>query len=671
MLARASSDAGTRLRRSKSTSTVHRHPPPISEPLDPDLAHQHAVAAATAAFARAQVHNATGRKTDRSSEISRSKSGASRKSLASQGSHFPPRESSLRSLQPPKAGKAASSSRQQKAPTTDTEKYPPFYPTLNSYKPFSAPRPSSAQPSVSFSEHDWPRLQSKPLGQTASPSITSQQIRKARSMYYASNIQTGSPIARPSAKYLVTQSSNIVKSDPKPPSSLPETPILGVSPLTTPRIPVTVAPDETIDKARDKYLQSFQQRTVQHKPSIFLAPFKKRSEKATEKNTRVVSGASVPLHNRRTPEVLKAEVSPDELPLQRSAKEKRSFSGSLKSKFKKVFRRTSSKLLYLPAKQIGASHEHFDAAHMIPPVTNTTYAITSPDEETLRRVRSRTPSLERKNPAFVRSAFHNSESGSVRSDRSKHSMHSEANSINASASRVTSWGTTSTGDTQAQQSIKRLTIIHEAKDSIGSETERMSSTIMQKPLPCSVLSAFRDPMPMESLAEESLTPVDPKRVFSALMREIGTSTSSQDPSFPVHRTPGGESDIFESSKTKGLQLLQGRELHSSSSRDFRPSFSSDQRPSRRPPSIAAQSVHSKASTIKSLGEAIKSTIRTVTPGERPSFPSSKRKRTVHGAHYIPRDASGLHSSVATSVSNSVDQNQSAANSDGVWLDSSM
>jgi hypothetical protein len=103
MLARASSDAGTRLRRSKSASVVHRTCPPVIESLDPDIAHQHAIAAATAAFARSQTQRSTERKGDHSIGLRRTKSTTSRKSLTSQGSHFPPRGLSVRSVPPPKS----------------------------------------------------------------------------------------------------------------------------------------------------------------------------------------------------------------------------------------------------------------------------------------------------------------------------------------------------------------------------------------------------------------------------------------------------------------------------------------------------------------------------------------------------------------------------------------
>ncbi|KAJ4374871.1 hypothetical protein N0V83_001949 [Neocucurbitaria cava] len=639
MLARASSDAGTRVRRSKSTSTVHKHPHPILQPLDPDVAQQHALAAATAAFARAQAHDANDRSAKRSSEMSRSKSNASRRSVTSQqGSHFPPRPSSFRSSQPQKPAQSTSTQRQSRPSTINTEQFPPFYTTPSGDRPLSGSRFLSTQPSITFSDNARPGSQPKTLRQSASSSVTSQQIRKARSMYYASSVQTGSPIARPPAKFLTTSPPINVSPATETPPAVQPTRTLRPSPLAPPRIPVSVTADESIDDARDKYLHNFQGKTIKHKPSIFLAPFKKRQDKAKEKGKRNNSAmTAVSVSSHHTPDDSMVDTSLNDFAPHPEPKEKRSFSGSLKSKFKRVFRRTSNKSQNLPVQQIDASRDYFSATYLSPPNVEETYAIPSPDEETLQRVRSRTPVIEEARPAFLRPGSRSSSNGSARSTASNRSLHSEVHAVSASASRVTSWGTSSEGDTLTQRAIKRLTVIHEAKDSIGSETEYLKSMVpKRKPIPPPSLAAFRDPLPVESLTEDYLTPVDPKRVFSALMREMGVSKAERAPSDSAERTPGAESDVFESSETKELQF-HARELHSSASRD-RPSIGSEQRPpSRRPPSAAAQSVQSKSSTIRSLGRAIRSTIRTVTPAEQQSSPYPERTGSVRGVVRIPRD----------------------------------
>jgi hypothetical protein len=638
MLARANSDAGTRLRRSKSASTVQKRPTSIAEPLDLNAVKQQALAAATAAFARAQAQEAADRQAKRSSEIARTKSNASRKSLTSQGSHFPPRESSFRSLQPQKTEHTKSIHRLSQASTANseqnTEQFPPFYPTPAVDRPLLAPRQLSTQTSITFTENARPSSQPKPLRQSASSSVTSQQIRKARSMYYASSVQTGSPIARPPAKYLTTPPAVSLGSATEPPPVNLSVRTLRPSPLAGPRMPVTVGPDATLDKARDEYLQGFQQKAVKHKPSMFLAPFKKRQDKGKDKENRSVSGThSFSTTSQQTPDESTTDITVSDFLPPPEVKEKRSFSGSLRSKFKKVFRRTSAKSTNLPVQHIEASRDYSHASQFSPPLIDDAYVIPPPEEEMLQRVRARTPILENAHPAFLRSGSRSSSNGSGRSNRS---LHSEANATNVSASRVTSWGTSTTSDTLTQRAIKRMTVIHESKDSIGSEADRVASmsATRRKSLPLPPLASFRDPMPMESLTEESMTPVDPKRVFSALMREMGTSKSVQASLSPNERTPGAESDVFESSTTK--LHSQTRELHSSGSRNLRSSLEIDQRPpSRRP--ATAQSAQSKTSTIRSLGRAIRSTIRTVTPAGQHSSPDPDTATSVRG---VIRSAEG-------------------------------
>ncbi|KAF2464295.1 uncharacterized protein BDR25DRAFT_296929 [Lindgomyces ingoldianus] len=608
MLSRASSDAGTRLRRSKSTSTVHRHPPPTPERLDPDVAQQHALAAATTAYVRAHAHEAAERPRNRGSDLSRSKSNASRKS---QGSHFPPRESSLRSIQPQKGAQMPSVSRQIRTLTMATEKFPPFQSTPG------ANQNVMSQPSITFNENTRPSSQPKSNRPSASSSVASQQIRKARSMYYASSIQTGSPLPRPPAKYLTTP-------PPVSPVVPPEgliTPVRlsAVSPLASPRLPVTIAPDESVDKARDKYLQDFRQpRQVRHKPSLFLAPFKKRQEKGKNRvpsrSSGFVSNDSSHTATDTTVDVTLSDFQPQ--------KEKRSFSNSLKTKFKKVFRKTSNKSSALPVQQVEASRDYFGdyAAHSR--ITDRNFEIPSPDEDALQRIRSRTPSLEGGRPALIRQ----SSRGSLRS------LHSDTDISNAATSRVTSWSNSSASNTLTQREIKRLTVIHEAKDSIGSEADRnpIPPSPTRKPPSIPAFAAFREPMPMESVIEEVSTPVDPKRVFSALMKEIDASKATSAQAAHLAQISDQDGDVFAVNSGRDIPSSASREVHSSASRDFPSSTSKDPyRPlaGTRPESVATQS---KASSIKSFGRALRSTIRTVSPSEHTSSPIPARPSSVRG-----------------------------------------
>lgn len=624
MLSRSSSDARTRLRRSKSASTVHRYQPSGHQPLDPRIAQQHAVTAATTAFTRAHGLKAVERPDQRSSELSRAKSTSSRKSLTSEGSHFPHRESSVRSVNRPKSSQAPSTKQLSRASTANTEKFPSFYPTPRDE------RPLSTQASVTFNDNFRPVSQPRSHRPSAASSITSQQIRKARSMYYASSVQTGSPIARPPGKYLTS---------PPPMSITPTSDLISLtmsarnkapSPLALPQIPVQVESGETIDKARDKYLQNFQQqpRQVKHRPSLFLAPFKKRQDRARS-GGRPTAPSVLSVASSKPVEPPSEPF--DDFGMPKQKKEKRSLSNSLKDKIKKVFRRTSNNPPTKLVQHIEASRDYFNSETSAAVSSNTTYRIPSPDGEALLRIRSRDSSLERMPTPLACPESR----GSTRSKGSNKrqvvsnihkthqtyllwmcSLHSETNAM---SSRVTSWNDSSTGNTLTQRDIKRLTVIHESKDSISSEAGRSisSTSLRRKAVPLPTFTAFKDPMPMESLMEETFTPLDPKRVFSALMKEMDATNVQKAHSGPSDVSPGAESDVFESSTTKELHAMASREHHSSSSRECRTSTSSEQRPtSRRRPDTA----QSKASSIRSLGRALKSTIRTVTPIEHGPLP---------------------------------------------------
>ncbi|KAF2703846.1 MFS general substrate transporter [Pleomassaria siparia CBS 279.74] len=569
MLARASSDAGTRLRRSKSSSTVHRQPPPVLESMDPDLAQKHALAAAATAFARAHANSDTAGPPKRgSSDLARSKSTASRKSLSSQGSHFPPRESSFRSpQQPQRPAQTSKPMYQSRAPTMVTEKFPPFHITPNMDKP---PLTQLVVPPTT--ENSRPSSQPKTNRSSVSSTAASQQIRKARSMYYASSVQTGSPIPRPPVMYLSTPPPvSVSPALEVPPSSLPSRAV-ALSPLPSPYLPVTVAQDDTVDKARDRLLQDFQQRQVKHRPSLFLAPFKKRQDKGKRSTS---SSAGLSYNSLHTPADTTLDFTLSDFQPHKDKKEKRSFSGSIKNKIKRVFRRTSNNATLLPVQQIEASRDYFgDYAPVDPPPRMPArFDIPSPDEQTLQRTRARTPSRD----------------------------------------------------------IKRLTVIHEAKDSIGSEADHIALTSpKRKSTSTSGFAAFREPMPMESLVEEASTPVDPKRVFSALMREIDASKTVQTNASSLEITQENETDVFVSSARTDFQSLAMRELHSSASRDLRVNVNSDPRPpSRR--RLEGGAAPSKPSSIRSFGRALRSTIRTVTPSEAPD-----RTTSVRGVVRIPR-----------------------------------
>ncbi|KAF2807283.1 uncharacterized protein BDZ99DRAFT_536623 [Mytilinidion resinicola] len=597
MLARASSDAGARLRRSKSTSSVTRLPPPLPEPLDPEVAQKHALAAATTAYARAHelelAERARSRASTRASTLSRTKSNASRHS---EGRHFPARESSLRFCQSPKGGYISAFPRQSIA--GPDAKLPRIASVTPAGTPFPHPTPVGtplAQPTLSFDEIARPATQfATHRNSLAEPPNT---IRKARSMYYASSVQTGSPVPRPPAKYLVT---------PPPASPTPERrrsflSDLGISSSASavpPRLPATISGDETVDKVRDRYLQDFQKRQLRQRPSFILGPFKNKKRQEKEKG-RLSSSASRSVgsvvYDNIPPEVMTSVE--DVTLITNPQKEKRSFSNTLKSKIKRVFRRTSLIPTTLPVQQIDASRDYFSTCVSPPPLGgNRSFDdICTPDHTTLNHTRTQDSSLD-------------IPEGSARPG-------SRASSImsNFSASRVTSWNSSTIGNS----TNKRLSVIHEAKGSIASEAAMLPPSPTRRPPPVPALSSLRDPVQMDDVAEECSMPVDPRRVFSALMKESGDMDEL--------REGEEDSEIEDESNS----MCKGSN-HSTSV------------------------TLTNQSRISDLSKATKGTIRTVTPDplDGPAVPT--RTTSVRGAVRIPRDRSPSRSPICEEPSPSSD-----------------
>ncbi|KAF2265062.1 hypothetical protein CC78DRAFT_567841 [Lojkania enalia] len=472
MLSRSSSDAGTRLRRSKSTSTVYHRPllVPEQQHLDPVIAQQHAKVAAQTAYGLNRVEGVADRPRSSGRELARTKSSASRKSLLSQqGSHFPPRGSSFTSITMQKTGWGPSISRQIRKPAVVAETSPLFQDTsVEMHNPTSKHgtaanenvRPSSAKPYVSNNF-----------------SISSQQIRKTRSQYYPNTTQAGSPLPRSHGNYVTTPpiiSSALDNSRVSAPRFPPR------SKFSSPNLVVNLRPGETVSDARDKVMQDFRQnKIVQKKPSKLLAPFKKKQDKNENKclpSSREVTVGSQPSHvNVPCSSMLEDPKRP---------RKKRSFSNSLKNKLRKVFRRDSSSSTTLPPQHVNASCEYFGDSTRVDSFPNMPESppIPSPKEGQLRRLSSRTPSQD------------NQRSSSARpySRGSSQSPPSNNSASQASNSRVSSWGnstasgsSTGLGSVITRHALKRLSVIHESKNSIGGQAglSTIPSPLQSRPPP--------------------------------------------------------------------------------------------------------------------------------------------------------------------------------------------
>lgn len=575
----ASSDARTRLSRSKSTSTVHQRAVGVTlELMDPDVAQQHALVAATTAYARAHATDIAKRSKSRDSDMRRSKSNASRKS---EGRHFPPREYSLRFSQSEKGGYMSSVPHHQR---TTASKNVPLVHRAGLGETVISP------PSFAGNENARPRTQAcNRWNDTSSPTATN-HVRKARSMYYISNVQTGSPIGQPPVKYLTT---------PRIASPVPERCRLLLSglgvvsiPAATARLPATISGNESLDKVRDRCLQDFQSRKLRERSSFIMAPFKKRHGKATEKLTKPQIG-NVTYDNDMPSSGIDEDVKKL---LSGLEKPKRSISNSLKNKIKRVFYRSSNASTTLPVQQVEASREYFGNYGSCSPAVRSSFEnIPGRDEETLLCARSRTSSLE------IPPSLACAKSGESSTARSE---------VDASepGSRVTSWTNSSAGNTVTTRDTKRLSVIHETNPSITSAASvALASSNHQSP-PVPRLMAFRNPMSVEGVAGEAPATVNPQRVFSALMKEInGVNLELEDDT-----DEGIENDVFVFNRNTHSQTVSS--------------------------TLTMQSRMN--STASGLNRATKAAIRNVTLDQ---LETPVRTTSVRGAVRIPR-ADPSHSS---------------------------
>ncbi|KAF2107683.1 hypothetical protein BDV96DRAFT_293542 [Lophiotrema nucula] len=628
MLARSSSDAATRMRRSKSTSSVYR---PVTAPeyFDPAIAQKHAVAAAQSAFVKAHADGAAARYRSPKPEVIRTKSNASRKSLGSQGSHFPPRESSFKSLQPRQAGQGQGISRHTRAPAQVLEKFPPFQNTLG------ADYHHVPQPKITIStidENVRPSSQLKSHRISLASSANSQQIRKTRSMFYASTIQTGSPLPRshanPTNTYLTTPPSVSTAPDTSRLSGRRSAPLS--APLPSPRLPVTVAPNETVDQARDRYLQGFKERQLQKKPSLFLAPFRKRQDKGKDKAPKPPSSArGVSTTSRRTQVETPLEVVSNH----KSQKDKRSLSNSIKEKFKKVFRKSSNTTPpALPVQQIEASRDYFgDYATHAPASSemNRSLEIPSPTEGQIQRLQSRTPSSDHERPLTTRSPSR------PESRESGKSLQSESSFAPSGNSRSSSWASSTVRGRLKDRIKNRLSTVPENKNSISSLAGQpiVISRSIREPAPTSPLASFQDPM-HDSLLDVSVG-VDPKRVFSALQREIAASGAAPRQYTTFEPASEIDSDVFGATTQKVSCNLVVQDVTPVSSTASHHGGSGDHErliSHRRTESVGGQST---AASKTSTRQTVRGTIRSV-KGESAPDSVPDRASSVRGAVRIPR-----------------------------------
>ena len=487
MLSRGNSNAAARLRRAKSMSSTQVSKAPSEfKPSESETAHPHAIAAASHAYVRANTRASAASETSTIHDAS-----------AVGGTH----EKLLRQKQSVRfTGPTASPGQQRpitirEAPAKDTVTLSPTYPELK----FQPNEPIILIPESALTALPQPN---------PSPSNPSsyRKLKKAKSMFTprkarSLNFSNGTQDSKSSQRQGNTPLSSKNKSNGHS-RTQSHGPLFFRDTNTTHHIDEQEYDQDTaIQLARDEYLRQIEQQRLQKRPS-FLRLRKHRSEKHFPKTVRT---------NRTNMYGNAIESNPSlaaESPRSFGSKA-RDISITLKNKLKRAFQRGGGSNESLPSQQINAQRLHFgDFASASSGIEQEELPVPVPDPEVLNRVKSR-PSSPHRMPVHISRA---SSPVSIRSVSSRGNR-------SRTGSRVSSWTNSTAANTLTTQQLlesKRLSIIqenggqHQPSLSIGRKT-----SVSRKGY-----GMFRKPLHFNGKENSSGSPVDSRRIFSALQKRF-------------------------------------------------------------------------------------------------------------------------------------------------------
>ena len=435
MLSRGNSDAATRLRRAKSTSSVktYRPAPSDSNAIDPEIARQHAVVAASRAY-----EDAHGRASPQKNALDTkdvTPSGDAGQRLG--------RRQSVRFTGPSAVATKQRSITRRQAPESAVAR-----PKLHGAVSFDRGPDILTQDSdgLTTASHGTEYVERR----VSSTPSSYRKIRKTKSMFNPAksaslSFMTGSSKKRNRRLSQLVEPVGTGTDNTRPESRTDV-------PLSFPAQADATSnnQDAALKIARDTYVRQLEQQRLKEKKSFMEFAKPRKSAKAFRRTVRTSSTNSYG-------SAVGSAAAHSKEPSQTSGlgSRARSVSVVLKNKLKKVFQRQPEIEESLPKQQLNASRPYFGGYMFASNGVQQHYEhhIPSPDGETLRRVDSR-GSTVRDASAFVERP---SNPASIRSVRSEASLVEET-------SRVSSWAnSTATGPLAVNQASehKRLSIIHE------------------------------------------------------------------------------------------------------------------------------------------------------------------------------------------------------------------
>lgn len=227
-----------------------------------------------------------------------------------------------------------------------------------------------------------------------------------------------------------------------------------------------LGPSGSIDAARDRILTDFQTGSGRQRTSFALAPFLKRRDKSRSASSEAADQVTFD----------SSEGPIDSLAsFKKSESKGRAFSGIFKSKIKKVFRKSSIIVSDLPVQHVEAKRLHFSISTPATDEADESTTAVDYNDNSIRRASGGTVSA---------------------TERSK--------------SRVTSWTDSSAGDTIGSKDFARLSVIREvSQPRLTTESRDHPAALLQE--------EFLQRLESKNRAD---FPVEPQRVYSALLKEI-------------------------------------------------------------------------------------------------------------------------------------------------------
>ncbi|MCJ1395459.1 hypothetical protein MMC18_008345 [Xylographa bjoerkii] len=491
MLSRGNSNASVRLRRAKSATYVKTRGAALEiKHIDPEVARQHALAAANIAFDRATgVARTSGDSYEPTSD---------RNYSTKHDQHDGPlrRRQSVRFT-----GPTAVNTHQRPI----TRRNAPNYFDAALALQYARTEQERIQSTINEPEH---HLTALPPIESISPTPSSyRRLRKSKSMFTP---RKGPPLkftnATPNSIELHRgRYRRLSSDDQRLPSKMADSRL--IDPLSQQNgshmnrsYQQSYDQDAAIQMARDQYLRQLEQQRLKERPSM-LSLKQRGSQKAFRRTVRTSSSNSYG-----------NAVGSDELPTSVKARglgnRARTISTTLKNKLKSVFHRNENNGNTFPSQQVEARSAHF--GHYLSATSGVVHEgpmPPTPDRDLLSRVQSRSPSTHRMPVHLERGAS----PGSIRSVRS--------GSPSIGRSRITSWTNSTAGNSLTKQQTlerKRLSIIQEH----GGPHQPSSSTGLIGVAARKGYAVFRKPLRGAAGSVKVKGQLDSQRVYSALQRRL-------------------------------------------------------------------------------------------------------------------------------------------------------